>query len=83
MKLKSYQRIDYPTAKRRAMSYMSHRRLYKASEIGNAIWPDNNMHAQGLGAAASRILKRMTAEGIVSWRAVDDNWGYCLTKAGE
>jgi hypothetical protein len=52
--------------------------LYHASEVGRAIWPENEMRSQGLGAAASRILKRMEGEGLVKQGADDDRteWGW-------
>ena len=90
MKLKPHQRISYETAKARALKFLASQQYpIVASAIGQEIWPDNNMRAQGLGAAASRILGRMKEEGLVRFTYHDiggrerfRSWGYVITSSG-
>lgn len=87
MKLKKDQRVDYETAKERALRCLhDYGSPVNASWVGQSIWPDNNMRAQGLGAAASRILVRMKKEGLVRWTSQRtlsaERWGYVLTSNG-
>lgn len=81
MKLKPHQRVTYEQAKERALAFLDRRVPHNPSTIGMHIWPDNNMRAQGLGASAIRILKRMEAEGLVRWTIVNigertECWGW-------
>lgn len=85
MKLADTQRISYKDARWRALVHLYHLNLMEltsASHVAASIWPDNQMKAQGAGAAASRILKRMEKEGLVMWTVGKRNWGYRLTPAG-
>lgn len=85
MKLKPEQRVAYPLARTRVLSYLlrhDRRDLVVANAIALAIWPDHEMTAQGAGAAASRILKRMEKEGLCVWTSDERNWGYVLTSTG-
>jgi hypothetical protein len=67
VRLKPDQRVTYEVAKRRALACLDTKEPTRTAEVGRNIWPDNNMHAQGLGAAASRILSRMCKEGLAQW----------------
>ncbi len=83
MRLKPEERVTYEVAKGRALDCMKEtRRLYHASEVGLYIWPGCGLRSQGLGAAASRILKRMEGEGIVRQgpSSRNDAWGWFLMK---
>lgn len=51
----------------------------KASQAAGAIWPGVQFHAQGAGAAASRILKQLERDGKVRWSSNGDDWGWILT----
>ena len=88
MKLRPHQRVSYETARERALAFLATQNYpIVASAIGTEIWPDNDMTAQGLGAAASRILHRMKEEGLVYWTFIefhDSNrqWGYKITPHG-
>jgi hypothetical protein len=71
--------VPLAECKRRALEYMqkSPKRSYqKASSIAGAIWPGVQFTAQGAGAAASRILKRMADEGSVYWSSGEGDWGW-------
>lgn len=84
MKLKPHQRVSLEVATQRALDYLEKHRfqLLPASTVAGAIWPDNAMKAQGAGAAASRILKRLEAEGRTRWTVRHDangkavSWGW-------
>lgn len=41
--------------------------ITNASQVGAMIWPKNDMHPQGLGGAASRIIRKMEKDGLVYW----------------
>ena len=88
MKLKPNQRVTYEIARARALAFLATQDYpIVASAIGTEIWPDNDMKAQGLGAASSRILQRMKEEGLVYWTFIefrDSNrqWGYKITPHG-
>lgn len=75
-------RVDYETAKTRALAALDYDQPRPASSIAVAIWPDSEFKAQGGGGAASRILKRMEAENLAYWicRRDRDNkaiaWGW-------
>lgn len=74
MRIAPDQRIDYATEKARALAFLAgrgHRDFVFAAQVGEEIWPDCNLRAQGLGGAASRILKRMEKEGLARWSASD------------
>jgi hypothetical protein len=83
-------RVDYHTAKERVLAYLysqwqaDRMQLSGAATIGSMIWPDCEMRAQGLGGAASRILKRMATENppLVTWATDRYGWGYRLTFDG-
>lgn len=79
MRLKDHQRVDMDTAKKRALSALSHDPL-PASCVADAIWPDHQMRAQGAGAAASRILKQLERDGKAHWIArTEFRWGWVKT----
>jgi len=84
MRLEKEQRVPLDEARRRALAYLGFHRfqLSRASDVGLAIWPHNNLRAQGLGAAASRILKRLINEKLVAWTSRRGDWGYELTAVG-
>jgi hypothetical protein len=76
VKLKPHMRVDYETAKNRALSVLQKREPTVANAVAIEIWPHHEMTSQGAGAAASRILKRMEKEGLVRWTTTDHNWGW-------
>ena len=81
MRIAPEHRVSYEVAKARALECMREkRRLYHASEVGSHIWPGARLRAQGLGASASRILKKMEGEGIVRQGPSErhDAWGWFL-----
>lgn len=87
MKLDPEHRVDMATARRRALNYLAacHPRSFTpASAVGVAIWPANRMTAQGCGAAASRVLRRLQELGLVRWgTSLDEgSWGWQITSAG-
>lgn len=67
MKLKPDQRVTADVAEARALTILSRQPVY-ASQVADVIWPDHSMRAQGAGAAASRILKRLERRGLCRWR---------------
>lgn len=81
MKLKPHQRVSYDTAAERVLRCLAKEKSpVIASYVGMAIWPQNNLHAQGLGFAAARILAKMSAEGLVKWQVYrysnpGEQWG--------
>ena len=86
MKLEPGQQVKYPAARTRVLKYLAglHRaELGAPNMIASSIWPDHRMTSQGAGAAASRILKRMSGEGLTEWYSDGrDNWGWRITPAG-
>lgn len=81
--MKVAETVTYEQAKRRAADYMRKQHgMVKASSVGQAIWPTSELRAQGLGGAASRILKRMQNENLVVWDSRSGDWGWKLTSAG-
>ena len=81
MKLEREHRLDMATAQARALAALKRRKPEPASYIAGFIWPDHSMKAQGAGAAASRILKRLQDQGKARWRHDADTgkWGWELT----
>lgn len=73
------------TCKERALKGMGEllrrRSHVKASSIAIFIWPDTEFKAQGAGAAASRILKALEADGKVRWSSDGRQWGWILIDA--
>lgn len=78
MKLEAQDRVDMATAESRALAALKKRELVPASYIAGFIWPDHSMKAQGAGAAASRILKRLSDQGKARWRSDrgTGRWGW-------
>lgn len=81
--------VPMEECKLRALRYLAssqHHPYVRASAIAYAIWPDVEFRAQGAGAAASRIMRRLIDDGLARWNAEHDggwkNWGYGLTNAG-
>lgn len=62
--------IGYDEIKRRAYRYIKRNEPHArgASSIGQAIWPKNTMHAQGLGLAGAKQVSRLVKDGLVSER---------------
>lgn len=59
--------VPYEEMQRRVYKCMQrHGYIARASEAGQAIWPNNGMHAQGLGLAAVKQLKRMERDGLLA-----------------
>jgi hypothetical protein len=73
-------RVDYATAKLRALTVLDNDDPHPASRVAQAIWPDADFKAQGAGGAASRILKRMEREGLARWTCLylrsGKRWGW-------
>lgn len=78
MKLKPEQRVPMPVAEARALRALT-RYPVPASSIAAHIWPGHQMRAQGAGAAASRVLKRLERQGRARWTANDHSWGWIRT----
>lgn len=81
--------VPMETCKQRALLYLSRyrvRELIRPAAVAQAIWPDAQFRAQGAGAAASRILRKLIAEELAVWSSSDNgvskDWGYRLTAAG-
>lgn len=74
--------VPMATCKERALKGMREllRRTshIKASAVAIFIWPDTEFRSQGAGAAASRILKALEADGKVAWSSDGRNWGWVL-----
>lgn len=82
MKLKPEHRVTYEAAKAAALTAMNTAAYpVPASWIAQFIWPFHEMKAQGAGAAASRILKRMEAEKLCRWASIGHHWGWVLGSA--
>jgi hypothetical protein len=67
-----------PVAEERALRALS-RHPVPASSIATHIWPGHRMKAQGAGAAASRVLKRLERQGRARWTANNHCWGWIRT----
>ena len=81
MKLNESQRVRADVAEQRALEALDANRPTPASVIADAIWLDHEMRAQGAGAAASRILKRLEKAGRARHTTVYRNghpttWGW-------
>jgi hypothetical protein len=88
-KLLPHQRVASEEAKRRALSFLARqgvRSLSIPSQVGSAIWPDNNMWPQGLAFAASKLLSNLEDDGLVQWQSNQvgkyKDWGYVITQTG-
>ena len=75
MKLKPHQRVPIATAEIRALQALLKTPL-PASYVAAWIWPDHKMKPQGAGAAASRVLKRLEAQGCARWVSDGVRWGW-------
>ena len=84
MRLNEADKITLVECRIRALRYLLKNSPYaKASCVGQAIWPNSEMRAQGLGGAASRVLQGMQKEGLVKWTANGRScWGWEITTAG-
>lgn len=79
--------VPIAVARRRALSYLSglnRLTLAKCNEVGYEIWPGVNMTSQGMGGAASRILRGLQKDGLAKWVVTpgSNNWGWRITTAG-
>src|SRR5574337_1356998 len=86
-RIEKSQRLSMGECQRRALAYMAEHRpgiLLRASQIGMHIWPGTNLRSQGLGGAASRVLRLLADDGMVNWRVSSDgeNWGWVITSKG-
>lgn len=67
------EKVPLEECKRRALEFGrtlnpgDQRGTAAASEFAEAIWPGHKMKPQGAGAAATRILKHLEAEGRAGW----------------
>lgn len=74
--------LSYETCRERVLTYLRDKKgeLVTASSIADHVWPGHPMKRQGAGGAATRVLKRMEAEGVVCWRAIERHgakfWGW-------
>jgi hypothetical protein len=91
MKLRKHQRVNIEFARERALQYLDAERqklrfYCNAASVAGAIWPDNDMKAQGAGAAASRVLKALEKDGMAIWGSSERGgvkiWGWQITAAG-
>src|ERR1700677_406357 len=89
VKIEKHHRVTIQQAKHRALVYLATKRpgeLINAASVGSAIWPDNNLRAQGLGLAASKTLRILQDERLVKWDVVEygkrKDWGYKITSTG-
>lgn len=84
MRLTEADKIPLAECRKRALRHLSQNtwRRCVASEVGTEIWPNSKLRAQGLGGAASRILKGLEKDGLVQWSANDGDWGWYITRAG-
>jgi hypothetical protein len=85
MKLKwTMPSVPMDEAKRRALEFLAGQPRDKRGQripitaacVAEAIWPGNQMHTQGAGGAASRILKRLEQDGRAYWTSNDNGWGW-------
>jgi hypothetical protein len=81
------QAVPLAECRKRALQYLAglHRlELTKASAVAGKIWPSVEFHAQGAGAAASRILRGLQKDGLAEWSAdtTRNDWGYRITPSG-
>ena len=77
---------------RRALNFLSRLsdkgplQFARPSEVANAVWPENSMHAQGAGLAGARILRRLADRGLAKWTYADvgrfRSDGWVITEAG-
>lgn len=84
MRLNEADKITLVECRKRALMYLSSQAYcVPASCVGNAIWPSSEMRAQGLGGAASRILRGLQKDGLANWSSNGrDAWGWEITRAG-
>lgn len=84
MRLKKHWTVALPVARSRALRalLLVWPDLVPAAFVGMHIWPENELRAQGLGAAASRILVGLQKDGLARWDVKGDRWGYQLTVKG-
>lgn len=86
MRLDDKDRISLNECRIRALRYLAKqpfRQFASASDIGNAIWPNSEMRAQGLGGAASRVLQSLQRDGLAQWDADGKTgWGWMITRTG-
>jgi hypothetical protein len=69
--------VPYEECKVRVMRSLSPATPMCASSVAEKIWPEAQfLNAQGAGAAASRILKRMEKENLVKWISNKAGWGW-------
>lgn len=86
MRLDHKDRLNLDECRARALRYLAKQpegQFASASDVGNAIWPNNEMRAQGLGGAASRVLKTLQRDGLARWGADGKTWwGWLITLTG-
>lgn len=84
MRLYPAYKIALAECRARALRYLSrHDYHVRASYVGAAIWPGNKMRSQGLGGAASRILRGLQKDGLAHWSSDGQrDWGWKITNAG-
>ena len=69
--------VSLDQARARLADYRDHHGSgpHRAGVLAEVIWPDTRfINAQGAGAAASRVLKRIGC----FWDSRDGNWGWIL-----
>ena len=84
MRLNPADKIPLPECRKRALCYLARQkeRFTPASWVGNSIWPNSEMRTQGLGGAASRILRGLQDDGLARWGSDFRNWGGEITPKG-
>ena len=77
------EKVSLHEAKARLVAYRDSQppQLHGASMLAQVIWPNNSfLNAQGAGAAASRVLKKLGCQWKSRCRDGVRDWGYSLTE---
>lgn len=87
--------VTMAEGRRRALCWLAERpdEHYPPSWIGQAIWPDSGLRAQGLAFAAQRIIRTLVDDGFIRYgdsgrycthrdKSTSPVYGYTITRAG-
>lgn len=86
MKISDRDRLPIEECRIRALQYLARHSeccYSMASSVGQHIWPNSELRAQGLGGAASRILKVLEEEKLVRWCSDSISAGWKITRKGQ